>query len=642
MKNENENENDFNGLEIDKENSIVSYNDKLHKYWIKGTDQTCISVTTLIHKFSTFDEDFWSSYKALESLAEEEKFKNIKPDLLNNKVFNNRYLDMTGIREEDFFERKQEILNEWAEKREASCIRGTAIHRQHELEHLAGKTKELSHLGLSGKFSTNTTNILEYGTQNVYPELLLSHISSDNKLRLAGQADLVIIDGFDVWILDYKGLPLDTPILTTKGFKLLKELTKEDIIFDKDGNQTNILNISEVHNNPCYTIEFDNGETITCDHEHRWPISFRRGTGKYKDVVITTEELEKAFLKYQKSKNVYDLPKILNPKPLNIEEVKLPLDPYIFGAWLGDGTSVAGSITNVNPDFWKEVNNRGYTYGDNIAGENKAEQHTIFNIRGILNDLGVLNNKHLPDLYLLSSYKQRLDILRGIMDTDGYYNPTRKRFVMTTTKKWQVECMVKLLGSLGVKSSIIYAKKYCNGKIFDGWDVCFTMLENPFLIRNQEGIEYPKTDKASFRNITAIYKVNTIPTQCLEVDSPSHTFLVGHSLLPTHNTNKKIDLKAYFDRKTRKHSTMKYPLNNIQDTNFWHYSLQLSTYAWMIQKNNPDFNIKGLILIHYDHDDNCTTYECEYLKQDVERMLGYYKNQIEYDEFKKSREKILF
>lgn len=633
---------DYDRLLVDKEDSLVKYNDELHKYWVKGSNQTCISVTTLIHQFTVFDEDFWSSYKALESIIGEEEFKaTIKTDLLNFKQFNNTYLDRTGVTVDAFSTRKLEILAEWQEKRETSCIRGTAIHRQHELEHLAGKTKELQHLGLGGKFNTNTSNRLEPG-QNVYPELLLSRISDDGKLRLAGQADLVIVDGWDVYILDYKGLPLDTPILTTNGFKLLGDLTKKDIIFDKDGSQTKILNISEIHYNPCYTIEFDNGENITCDHEHRWLISFRRGTGKYKEVVMTTEELEQAFIKYQKSKNAYDLPKILNAKPLNIEEKELPIDPYIFGAWLGDGTSASGSVTNVNPDFWNEVNKRGYLYGNNIGGEGKAEQRTIFDIRGILNDLGVLNNKHLPDSYLLSSYKQRLDILRGIMDTDGYYNPTRKRFVMATTKEWQVECMVKLLGSLGVKSSVIYAKKYCDRKVFDGWDVCFTMQENPFLIRNQKGIEYPKTDKASFRNITAIYKINTIPTQCLEVDSPSHTFLVGHSLLPTHNTNKKIDMKAFFDRKTKKHSTMKYPLNNIQDTNFWHYSLQLSTYAWMIQKIDPRFEIKALILLHYDHDGGNATYECEYLKTDVERMLAFHKKTIEHDEFNRSREKIAF
>lgn len=54
----NENEINYNDLEIDKSNSSVNYNDKLHKYWIKGTLLPCISVTTLIHKFTTFDEVF--------------------------------------------------------------------------------------------------------------------------------------------------------------------------------------------------------------------------------------------------------------------------------------------------------------------------------------------------------------------------------------------------------------------------------------------------------------------------------------------------------------------------------------------------------------------------------------------------------
>ena len=71
-------------------------------------------------------------------------------------------------------------------------------------------------------------------------------------------------------------------------FKLLKDINKEDIIFDKDGKETRIKNISEIHYNPCYKITFDNGEEIVADHEHRWEISFSRGKGKFKNVVLTT------------------------------------------------------------------------------------------------------------------------------------------------------------------------------------------------------------------------------------------------------------------------------------------------------------------------------------------------------------------
>jgi len=304
------NEIDYDQLTVDKENDIVRYNDKLHKYWVKGTNQTCISVTTLIHKFTVFDEDFWSSYKAFEAILGENNFKEFKPTLLEVKKFSPRFLELASVPKDAFDKEKQRLLDEWEEKREASCIRGTAIHREHELAHLSGQTKELKYLGLGGNFTSVLTNKIEPG-QGVYPELLLSRISDDGKLRIAGQADLVIVDGFDVYILDYK-------------------------------------------------------------------------------------------------------------------------------------------------------------------------------------------------------------------------------------------------------------------------------------------------------------------------------------------TNKKIETKAYFDRKTKKHSTLKYPLNNIQDTNFWHYTLQLSTYAWLIQKINPLFNIKRLVLLHYDHDGNNAEYDCEYLKNDVERMLSFYKKSIEHDEFKQSREKVTF
>lgn len=107
-----------------------------------------------------------------------------------------------------------------------------------------------------------------------------------------------------------------------------------------------------------------------------------------------------------------------------------------------------------------------------------------------------------------------------------------------------------------------------------------------------------------------------------------------------HKTNKKIDQKSFFNSKTKSSSKMKYPLNTLDDCNFNHYQLQLSTYAWMLQKINPNFVIKDLILNHYDHDGNNTIYHCEYLKKEVERMLAYYKKQIILETQRKKRQRI--
>jgi len=101
-----------------------------------------------------------------------------------------------------------------------------------------------------------------------------------------------------------------------------------------------------------------------------------------------------------------------------------------------------------------------------------------------------------------------------------------------------------------------------------------------------------------------------------------------------HKTNKKIDTKGFFDSTTRTSQKMKYPLSKLDECNFNHYQLQLSTYAWMLQKINPDFIIKDLILNHYDHDGNNTIYHCQYLKDDVEKMLKHFAKQIKLEKQK--------
>lgn len=105
-------------------------------------------------------------------------------------------------------------------------------------------------------------------------------------------------------------------------------------------------------------------------------------------------------------------------------------------------------------------------------------------------------------------------------------------------------------------------------------------------------------------------------------------------------TNKKIDQKSFYNSKTKSSVKMKYPLNNLDDVNLYHYTMQLSTYAWMLQKINPNFIIKDLILVHFDHSNNQTIYHCDYLKKEVERMLAYYKKQLILEKERAKRKRI--
>lgn len=114
----------------------------------------------------------------------------------------------------------------------------------------------------------------------------------------------------------------------------------------------------------------------------------------------------------------------------------------------------------------------------------------------------------------------------------------------------------------------------------------------------------------------------------------------NHIIIGDWKTNKEIKTKGFFNKTTKSSTKMQFPLNNLDDVNYNHYNLQLSTYAWMIQKLNPEFVIDDLVLVHFDHSDNMTVYHMPYLKDDVVRMLSYYKKQSELESSKNKRKKI--
>lgn len=637
-------------MKIDKQNGQVAFSEGTHTYWNVNDNEKYISVTTLINQFAQpFDKDFWSAYKALEKLIPKNNWAIEKKSLLKTKKFDKSILDLYDISENDFNKCQQSILDDWDIKNKEACERGTKIHS--ELEHSfykSGKNITLDKFGIGGKFECKKDYTDLNLSHSVYPEYLIYRESDDGILRIAGQIDLIVKSNNDIWIIDHKGLPLNTHILTSNGWSTMGDLKVGDKVFDKDGNLCNITVKSEVHHNPCYKINFDNHESVIADIDHRWLISFKlanptkKNPDGFKHQVMTTIEL-KTYLDSIKVRNSLNIPKILNAKPLNLPKSNLPLDPYILGIWLGNGLKNCGIITQAKESkLWDIIKQKGFKISPKLSHEREnIEIRIIYGLKALLNTIGVLNNKHIPDSYLLSSYEERLQLLRGLMDTNGYFNPKNKNFVMMTSFDWQMEGVKQLLSSLGCKVSVFREIHERDGKEFPKWNINFTTnVFNPFLCRNQEIENKFLKDNHSFRNIKSVEEVKTVPTQCIAVDSPSHTYLCTHSLIVTHNTNQEIKMKGAYNTQTKGTINMKYPLNNIPDSNYWHYVLQLSTYAWMLQKVNPNFVIKDLILNHYDHEGKNTLYHCPYLKEEVQRMLYFYKKQVILQRSKNKRKRI--
>ena len=194
-------------MKIDKQNGNVCFNDEFHKYFdINDESKQYISVTTLIGRYEQeFDKNFWSSYKALEKLLPKDSWNLEKKTLLISKKFNKDLLDIYNISENDFNKAQQDILDEWDKKNKEACERGTKIHAELENSfYKGGKNVNLQKFGIGGKFECKKDYSdldLEYG---VYPEYLIYRESDDGILKIAGQIDLIVKSGNDIWIIDHK------------------------------------------------------------------------------------------------------------------------------------------------------------------------------------------------------------------------------------------------------------------------------------------------------------------------------------------------------------------------------------------------------------------------------------------------------
>lgn len=199
-------------MKIDKKNGNVNYCDETHTYWKDGTDEKYISVTTLIGRFEAdFDKEFWSKYKGLERLLGKEKFKLEKSKLLKTKRFDNSILATYDITESEFNKTVQDILDEWDKKNRESCERGTKIHAQLEAYAKGGKFKEKIVPNLGRDFNDykcyvnpDTNELVKSIDRGILPEYLVYRESDDGILKIAGQIDLLIKDGNDIWVADYK------------------------------------------------------------------------------------------------------------------------------------------------------------------------------------------------------------------------------------------------------------------------------------------------------------------------------------------------------------------------------------------------------------------------------------------------------
>ena len=155
----------------------------------------------------------------------------------------------------------------------------------------------------------------------------------------------------------------------------------------------------------------------------------------------------------------------------------------------------------------------------------------------LLQDMGVILNKHIPRYYLAGSIEQRTALLRGLMDSDGSIDSRNgvSRCEITQKSGRLIDDIEELLRGLGVK--VGRGVKTVNGVSY--YRLLFRPPFNPFRLKRKAGQWTPINPTAAFsqkRYIVSVDPVPSRPVRCITVDSPSSLYLCGRELVPTHNT----------------------------------------------------------------------------------------------------------
>lgn len=355
-----------------------------------------------------------------------------------------------------------------------------------------------------------------------------------------------------------KLLCVDTPILTSTGFKTMGTIQPGDTVFDEQGNPTKVIHCSEVQTEQSYKFTFSDNSILHAHAGHQWVTLTHAERKKYlrsdrKDfnpnqppipinwankAPITTQEIIDTFTHSSRKDLNHCIPLT---QPLNYPEAELLIDPYTLGIWLGDGSTAQAEISCVDQEILDKIELSGTPLTLRKQPPEKCPRYGLGNKTKIrLRELNVLDNKHIPQTYLTSSYKQRLELLRGLMDSDGCFDKGNCRVSYTTTLPQLADDVFHLVCSLGMKPTI----KTYQGKLYGipkkmVYQISYPALDQVFsLTRKAEKLKLNGAQQSRnyHRMVKSITPGPVIPMRCIMVDSPNSMYLAGTSLIPTHNT----------------------------------------------------------------------------------------------------------
>lgn len=347
---------------------------------------------------------------------------------------------------------------------------------------------------------------------------------------------------------------VDEPILTTDGWTTVGELTPGDHVFGVDGQPTKVLGITPVNPAaPKMRVTLSDGTSVDVHPRHEWTVRRRNGHGRW----FTAETQHLASLKLKQgtgatSRYAYQLP---HRPVVDTPDADLPIDPYLIGYWIGDGSTAQGNPLAAGRDADEleailtacgEAPHRRFTQPNT-----GCEYLRIPTLRRRLTAMGIGHTrKTIPAACWTSSPDQRRALLQGIVDSDGHVERGTGRVRVVGHDHALITEIADLARSLGHRATT--------------W--AETDTRSPHTITDHHGAEatvrtagtrhvasWTPTDgrppgrlarkqfarPARTAERVAIASIEPAPPAdgvCIQVDRADGLYLVGRSFIPTHNS----------------------------------------------------------------------------------------------------------
>ncbi|MFE0133265.1 type IV secretory system conjugative DNA transfer family protein [Streptomyces sp. NPDC059037] len=366
--------------------------------------------------------------------------------------------------------------------------------------------------------------------------------------------------------------PLNALISTPSGWMRMSEAAVGAEVLTPFGSTSEITAVYPKGVQPVYQLTLRDGSSAEASAGHiwaieRWRSSFTMVDGKAvgtepggKTAARISEQMTTSQIKELVEKgHQIELPRIA---PVEYTEADLPVDPYVLGAILGDGHVQPNGVVKFtcnDPETIEEIRRRGYVVvDDTVRGERKdGTGYRINGVNASMRDLGIAGKrsweKSIPEVYLRSSVQQRIDVLRGLMDTDGTIS-AKGEMEFTSASPELAEGVQTLIRSLGgrvainVKVKVMYTspnqtEPKAGRPAYRVQNIRLPKI-NPFLLARK--VERWKDRARGFNRVVSVAYVRDDEVQCISIADKRHLYITD-DFIPTHNTSNIVFLKSTDD-----------------------------------------------------------------------------------------------